>query len=66
LYAEGLSVTEISQRLNRSVKTISTQKKGALTKLGIEHDAELFRYVFESGLLGPTEPDPASASRHKQ
>jgi len=56
LYAEGLSVTQISIHLKRSVKTISGQKKGAFNKLGIQHDAELFRYVFDSGLCAVSRP----------
>jgi two-component system, NarL family, captular synthesis response regulator RcsB len=56
LYAEGLSVTEISLRLNRSVKTVSGQKNSAFDKLGIEHDAALFRYAFDSGLCTSSRP----------
>jgi two-component system capsular synthesis response regulator RcsB len=50
LYAEGLSVTEIAIQLNRSIKTVSGQKKSAFKKLGVGHDAELIRYAFDSGL----------------
>lgn len=61
LYAEGLSVTEIAGQLKRSIKTVSGQKKSAFNKLGVGHDAELFRYAFDSGLCtsvnhAPREP----------
>ncbi len=61
LYAEGLSVTEIAERLKRSIKTVSGQKQSAFNKLGVEHDAGLFRYAFESGLCtGVTRPPVGS------
>jgi len=58
LYAEGLSVTEIAERLRRSIKTVSGQKKSAFNKLGVEHDAELFRYAFDSGLCSTVTQSP--------
>jgi two-component system capsular synthesis response regulator RcsB len=39
----GLSVSEISAKLNRSIKTVSTQKQSAYRKLNIQGDSELFR-----------------------
>jgi two-component system capsular synthesis response regulator RcsB len=66
LYAEGLSVTQIGVRLNRSVKTVSGQKKSAFNKLGIGHDADLFRYAFDSGLCSAARaplPKPAGVTR---
>lgn len=41
---DGLSVTEIAAKYRRSIKTISTQKRSAYKKLGIQHDTELFKY----------------------
>lgn len=41
LLTKGMSVTEIAQHTNRSVKTISAQKKGVMTKLGASNDIEL-------------------------
>ena len=38
LFAEGFLVTEIAKKLNRSIKTISSQKKSAMMKLGVEND----------------------------
>lgn len=50
LFAEGLSVSEIAQRLHRSVKTISHQKVDAMRKLGIENHSQLYAYAREHGL----------------
>jgi len=58
LYVEGLSVTEIAEQLKRSIKTISGQKKSAFNKLGVEHDAELIRYAFDSGLCTAINTTP--------
>ncbi|GGY20852.1 response regulator [Paludibacterium paludis] len=49
LLVAGKSVTEIANQLNRSIKTISTQKQTAFEKLGIESEAELFRMAAERG-----------------
>jgi len=45
LFSEGSLVTEIAQRLNRSIKTISTQKKSAMVKLGVDNDIALLNYL---------------------
>lgn len=37
----GYNVTETARMLNRSIKTISAQKRHAMKKLGVESDAEL-------------------------
>ena len=51
LFASGMSVSEVAQSLNRSIKTISTQKQSAYKKLGVTSDNELFkiRSQFENG-----------------
>ncbi|WP_233868428.1 response regulator transcription factor [Paraburkholderia adhaesiva] len=59
LYVSGMSIGEIAKKLNRSKQTISSQKVTAMRKLGIERDAELFRYAWETG-LGGTGSAPAS------
>jgi two-component system capsular synthesis response regulator RcsB len=41
---------EIAERLNRSIKTVSTQKTAALRKLGLARDSELFQYAQSAGL----------------
>lgn len=51
LLSSGMSVTQVAQYLNRSIKTISTQKKNAMQRLGIKSDSELFFYAKKSGLL---------------
>ncbi|RDK01692.1 response regulator [Paraburkholderia lacunae] len=51
LFVSGMMIKEISEQLNRSIKTISTQKNTAMRKLGIERDSELFQYAQSNGLL---------------
>jgi len=40
---DGMSVSEISRKFMRSMKTISGQKQSAYRKLGVRSDAELFK-----------------------
>lgn len=47
MLASGKSVTDIARQLNLSVKTISTHKSNTKEKLGLQADAELFRYAIE-------------------
>ena len=42
-FLDGMSVSQIAAKFNRSLKTISTQKSTAYKKLGIQSDAELFK-----------------------
>ena len=42
-FLDGMSVSQIAAKFNRSLKTISTQKSTAYKKLGIHSDAELFK-----------------------
>ncbi|NML30600.1 response regulator transcription factor [Paraburkholderia antibiotica] len=51
LYARGLAVHEIAARLQRSGKTISTQKRTAMRKLGLETEADLINYAKQIGLV---------------
>ncbi|CAB3635458.1 response regulator [Achromobacter pestifer] len=44
LFCAGATVTEISERSHRSVQTVSSQKRSAMRKLGLERDADLIRY----------------------
>ena len=44
LFCAGATITEISQISSRSVQTVSSQKRSAMRKLGIERDADLIRY----------------------
>lgn len=50
LLAAGRSVGEIAAQINRSKKTVSTQKVSAMRKLGLANDASLFIYLQEHGL----------------
>ncbi|PWB30889.1 DNA-binding response regulator [Pseudomonas sp. SDI] len=50
LLARGQTVSEIAAQLNRSTKTVSTQKVNAMRKLGVSNDAALFLYLQELGL----------------
>ncbi len=50
LFAAGMTMKEIAERLNRSIKTVSTQKITALRKLGLARDSELFQYAQSAGL----------------
>lgn len=50
-YARGANVTEIARELGRSVKTISAQKCAAMRKLDLSSDADLYRFIADSGLI---------------
>ncbi|ERT12826.1 transcriptional regulator RcsB [Photorhabdus temperata] len=45
LFAQGFLVKDIAKKLNRSVKTISSQKKSAMVKLGVNNDIALLNYL---------------------
>jgi two-component system, NarL family, captular synthesis response regulator RcsB len=51
LYVSGATINGIAEKLERSKQTISTQKVSAMRKLGIETDADLFKYAIELGLI---------------
>jgi DNA-binding NarL/FixJ family response regulator len=51
LLVEGLSPTEIGERLHLSVKTVSTHKTRILEKLDLGSTAELVRYALEHRLV---------------
>jgi two-component system capsular synthesis response regulator RcsB len=68
LFVSGMTIKEISEQLNRSIKTISTQKNTAMRKLGLERDSELFQYAQSNGLMNlssyaPGEADTGSTSQ---
>jgi DNA-binding NarL/FixJ family response regulator len=44
-------LTEISQKLKLSAKTISTYRARVLEKMGMQNNAQLIRYVAEHKLL---------------
>ncbi|MGO2451873.1 response regulator [Pseudomonas taetrolens] len=51
LFVQGQSVNEIARGLNRSAKTISTQKVSAMRKLDVSNDQELLAYCIERNLF---------------
>ncbi|KVH48400.1 response regulator transcription factor [Burkholderia diffusa] len=55
LYVSGMSIDEIAAQLHRTKQTVSAQKKSAMRKLGIERDAQLFLYVYETGLVSQSQ-----------
>lgn len=59
LFVGGSTIKEIADQLNRSVKTISTQKKCAMQKLGLKRDADLFHYAQVNGLINFPASKPA-------
>lgn len=61
MYAEGLTVSEIGQRAGRSSKTISAQKMAAMKKLGLKHDADIFRYAQAHGLVQASQTSQKNA-----
>lgn len=53
LIAEGKSVSDIAERLNLSVKTVSTHKANIMQKMNLETAGELIRYAIAHGLVDP-------------
>ena len=44
-YAQGMSLIDISRLMERSIKTISRQKRTAMVKLGLKNDAQFYQYL---------------------
>ena len=51
MIAQGKSVSEIAERLNLSVKTVSTHKANLLQKMNMTTQGELIRYALEHDLV---------------
>lgn len=51
LLASGISVNEISQRINRSPKTVSTHKFRIMQKIAVQTNTELIRYAIKHQLI---------------
>ena len=51
LIAEGKSVSDIAERLNLSVKTVSTHKANLMQKMGVETTGEIIRYAIAHKLV---------------
>ena len=62
LFAEGLTISQIGARAGRSNKTVSAQKAAAMRKLGLKHDADIFKYALAHGLVIASQTSRQSAS----
>lgn len=51
LFVRGEGVAQIAQNLNRSVKTVSTQKRSAMKKLGVQTDQDLIAFCVEHAMF---------------
>ena len=51
LFASGLTVSAIAERLSRSIKTVSRQKSDAMAKLGLKSDLEIYVFAREHNLI---------------
>jgi DNA-binding NarL/FixJ family response regulator len=55
MIAEGKAVGDIAERLNLSVKTVSTHKSNILQKMNMETAGEVIRYAITHRLVGDSE-----------
>jgi two-component system capsular synthesis response regulator RcsB len=51
MFAQGQSISEIAHAIGRDVRTVSRQKRFAMTKLGVTNDPGLFAYVRAHGAI---------------
>jgi len=51
LFAQGHAVSEVAAKLNRSVKTVSSQKTAAIRKLGVNNNQELIAFCTQNRLF---------------
>jgi len=51
LFAAGMSMTEVANKVNRTVKTASAHKVSAMRKLGVKNDSELHAALRDLRLL---------------
>ncbi|TRZ55278.1 MAG: DNA-binding response regulator, partial [Rhodocyclaceae bacterium] len=52
LIADGISLSDIGDKLHLSPKTVSTHKMRLKQKLGIENNADLIRYAVKHNIKG--------------
>ena len=52
MIASGKTLTEIAQKLNLSIKTVSTYRTRILEKMKMQNNAELIRYAIKNQLVG--------------
>jgi two-component system capsular synthesis response regulator RcsB len=57
LYASGQTVSDIAGQFERSVKTVSAQKKTAMRKLGLSNDEDFFRFAQTAGFERAPDDD---------
>ena len=57
MLVSGKTITDIAERLNLSVKTVSTHKARIMQKMGMTNQAELIRYALSHHLVD--DPDNA-------
>lgn len=51
LFAMGESISDIAEKLNRSIKTISTQKASAMRKLNVQSNQDLIAFYTQNNLF---------------
>lgn len=51
LFSQGSTVGEVAEHLNRSIKTVSTQKTTAMRKLEVKTNQDLITFCMEHGLF---------------
>jgi len=51
LIADGLTNTEMAQKLFTSVRTIETRRKNLLTKTGTNNTATLIKFAVKNGMI---------------
>lgn len=58
MYVSGMSITAIAAKLFRTKQTVSAQKRSVMRKLGVECDAQLYRFALQTDLPdeGPLAP----------
>jgi DNA-binding NarL/FixJ family response regulator len=52
MIVDGVSITDIAEKLSLSVKTVSTHKSRILEKMGFTSAADLIRYAIRHDLAG--------------
>lgn len=55
MLAQGFTNQQVADALSLSVKTAETYRVRLTHKLGVKSRAELFRYAFEIGMIGPDQ-----------
>jgi len=60
MVAEGMSSTEIAERLFIGVRTVETHRANMMHKLNLKNQADVIRYAFQRGILSLNENYPTS------